>query len=53
MEKAYFLLIGQLLSYLLGETQNPPTTGEEGLDLISVLEAAARSVETGRAQPVE
>ena len=50
MEKSYFALIGQFLSFIAGEAPNPPTTPEEGLQTIKVLEAARKSIETGMIQ---
>jgi predicted dehydrogenase len=50
-EKTFFILIRQLLSFLQGERSFPPVSAEEGLATIRVLEAAKKSIETGKAQP--
>jgi predicted dehydrogenase len=52
MEKAYYRLIGQLIAYLQGQASAPPTTAEEGLQSIAVLEAAAKSIQTGNVEHV-
>ena len=52
MEKAYFILIGQLVSYLRGLSSSQPVTGEEGLQSVAVLEAARRSIQTGKVETI-
>ena len=52
MEKAYFKVIGQVVSYMKGLATSQPVTGEEGLRSILVLEAARRSLQSGRVEPV-
>ena len=47
MEKSFFAMIGQFLSFIAGGSSDPPTTPQEGLQSIKVLEAARRSIETG------
>jgi predicted dehydrogenase len=49
-EKTYFILIRQFLSYLQGVQSSPPVNAEEGLRAIRVLEAAEKSIETGKEQ---
>ncbi len=49
-ERTFFTLIEQYLSFLTGQSSSPPVSAEEGLQSIRVLEAARRSIETGRAE---
>jgi predicted dehydrogenase len=51
-ERTFFVLIGQLLAFLSGATSSPPVTADEGLQSIRVLEAAKRSIETGKAETI-
>jgi len=52
-EKTFFTLIRQLLSFLAGASPSPPITAEEGLRAVKVLEAAKKSIETGKTQSTQ
>jgi len=52
MEKAYFKVIGQLVSHLRGLNPSPPVAAEEGLESLLVLEAARRSLKSRRVEIV-
>ena len=49
-EKTFFTLIGQMVSFLNGMSSSPPVTAEEGIRAVRVLEAAKKSIETGKPQ---
>jgi predicted dehydrogenase len=52
-ERTFATVINQYLSFLAGATPTLPVPPEEGLRSIMVLEAARRSIKTGRPQPVK
>ena len=52
-QKTFFTIIGRYLSFLRGEAPNPPVSGEDGLRTVKVLEAARKSIDTGRVQRVK
>lgn len=49
-EMTFFTLIERYLSFLGGESSSPPVMAEEGLRSVKVLEAARRSIETGKTE---
>ncbi len=49
-ERTFFTLIGQYLFFLMGDSSSPPVSAEEGYRTIRVLEAARKSIETGKAE---
>ncbi|MFQ5951730.1 MAG: hypothetical protein ACE5KH_06575, partial [Candidatus Geothermarchaeales archaeon] len=50
INRTFFVLIGQFLSFLSGGSPSPPVTAEHGLQAVRVLEAAKKSIKTGRPQ---
>jgi predicted dehydrogenase len=51
-QKTFFVLIGQLVSFLNGERHQPPVSPEQGLRAIRVLEALRKSIASGKTQNV-
>lgn len=51
-ERTFLALIEEFISYLNGAATVPPVTGDEGLRSIRVLEAAQRSIASGRTEAV-
>ena len=51
-ERTFLVLIEQYLSYLNGTTAAPPVAAEEGLRSLRVLEAAKKSIMSGRSEAV-
>ena len=51
--RAFLMLIRKLVSFLNDTSSNPPVTAEEGLRAVKVLEAARKSIETHREEPIE
>ncbi len=49
-ERTFFVLINEYLSYLRGLASTLPVLPEEGLRSVKILEAANRSIETGKAE---
>lgn len=49
-ERTFYTLILQYVSFLRGLTSVPPVRAEEGLQTIRVLEAARKSIESGRTE---
>jgi predicted dehydrogenase len=52
-QRTFFVLIGQLVSFLNGERNQPPVTGQQGLNAVRVLEALKKSIATGQTQTVK
>jgi predicted dehydrogenase len=52
-QRTFFVLIGQLVSFLNGEQDQPPVSAEEGLRAVRVLEALKKSIATGQTETVK
>ncbi|MFQ5907013.1 MAG: Gfo/Idh/MocA family oxidoreductase [bacterium] len=50
--ESFFTLISELISYLEGESDRMPVSPQEGLAVIRILEAARKSIETGRPRKI-
>lgn len=52
-QRTFFVLIGQLASFLNGERNQPPVSAQEGLRAVKVLEALEKSIASGKTQNVQ